>query len=80
MRTAINSCLDVIDVAIWGGDATEASFLAGQLHLLHDHMQEARQALKLSSHVQPPWWEGSVDDKVGTGQPRREWRSHLPDV
>ncbi|KAH7078570.1 RAVE subunit 2/Rogdi [Paraphoma chrysanthemicola] len=64
VRTAINSCLDVIDVAIWGGDTTKANFVAGQLQLLHDHIQEARQALKGYSDVQPPWWEHPVDEKT----------------
>jgi hypothetical protein len=59
--------LDVIDVAIWGGDATKADFVAGQLQLLHDHIQEARQALKGYSDVQPPWWEHPVDEKVNVG-------------
>jgi hypothetical protein len=65
VRTSINSCLDVIDVAIWGGDATKADFVAGQLQLLHEHIQEARQALKGYSDVQLPWWEHPVDEKVG---------------
>lgn len=39
--------------------------MAGQLQLLHEHIQEARQALKGSSDVQLPWWEHPVDDKVG---------------
>ncbi|KAF1913592.1 RAVE subunit 2/Rogdi [Ampelomyces quisqualis] len=64
VRTSINSCLDVIDVAIWGGDATKADFVAGQLQLLHEHIQEARQALKGSSDVQLPWWEHPVDEKT----------------
>ena len=34
VRTSINSCLDAIDVVSWGGDATNASFVAGQLQLL----------------------------------------------
>jgi hypothetical protein len=70
VRTSINSCLDVIDVAIWGGDATKADFIAGQLQLLHEHIQEARQALKGYSDVQLPWWEHPVDDKVGCLQSR----------
>jgi hypothetical protein len=65
IRTSINSCLDVIDVATWGGDATNANFVAGQLQLLHDHILEARQALKGHADVQLPWWEHPVDDKVG---------------
>lgn len=62
MRTSINSCLDAIDVVSWGGDATNASFVAGQLQLLHDHILEARQALKGYSDVQLPWWEHPVDE------------------
>ncbi|KAH8694333.1 RAVE subunit 2/Rogdi [Phaeosphaeriaceae sp. PMI808] len=62
VRTSINSCLDVIDVTIWGGDATKADFVAGQLQLLHEHVLEARQALKGYSDVQLLWWEHPVDD------------------
>ena len=61
VRTSINSCLDAIDVVSWGGDATNASFVAGQLQLLHDHILEARTALKGYSDVQLPWWEHPVD-------------------
>ncbi|KAL6712624.1 hypothetical protein ACN47E_000501 [Coniothyrium glycines] len=64
IRTSINSCLDVIDVATWGGDATNAGFVAGQLQLLHDHILEARSALKGHSDVQLPWWEYPVDEKT----------------
>lgn len=64
MRTSINSCLDVIDVSIWGGDATNANFIAGQLQLLHDHILEAKQALKGYSDVQTQWWEDPMDEKV----------------
>lgn len=64
VRTSINSCLDVIDVAVWGGDDTKADFVAGQLQLLHEHIQEARQALKGYSDVHLPWWEHPVDEKV----------------
>jgi hypothetical protein len=62
VRTSINSCLDAIDVVSWGGDATQASFVAGQLQLLHDHILEARHALKGYSDVQLPWWEHPVDE------------------
>ena len=65
IRTSINSCLDVIDVATWRGDATNANFVSGQLQLLHDHILEAQAALKGYSDVQLPWWENAVDDKVG---------------
>ncbi|KAJ4287023.1 hypothetical protein N0V90_012904 [Kalmusia sp. IMI 367209] len=61
IRTAINTCLDVIDVTTWTGDATDANFVAGQLRLLHDHIQEARQTLKGYSGTQPPWWQDPLD-------------------
>ena len=64
VRTAINTCLDVIDVTAWTGDATDANFVAGQLRLLHDHIQEARQALKGHADSQPPWWESPLDEHV----------------
>ncbi|KAF1947281.1 hypothetical protein EJ02DRAFT_139291 [Clathrospora elynae] len=64
IRTSINSCLDVIDVATWGGDATNANFVEGQLQLLHDHILEARSALKGHSDLQLPWWEHPVDGKT----------------
>lgn len=57
--------MDAIDVATWGGDATNAHFVSGQLKLLHDHILEAQAALKGYSHVQPAWWENPVDDNVG---------------
>lgn len=62
MRTAINSCLDAIDVVSWGGDPTDASFVAGQLQLLHDHIREARHALKGYSDVHLPWWAHPLDE------------------
>jgi hypothetical protein len=65
VRTAINTCLDVIDVTTWTGDASDANFVAGQLQLLYDHIREGRQALKGHSDAQPAWWATPVDDKVG---------------
>jgi hypothetical protein len=64
VRTLINTCLDVIDVTTWTGDSTDANFVAGQLRLLYDHIQEARQTLKGSSDLQPSWWQHALDDKV----------------
>jgi hypothetical protein len=66
VRTSINTCLDVIDVTTWTGDSTDANFVAGQLRLLYDHIQEARHALKGSSDAQPQWWEHALEDKVAT--------------
>lgn len=62
--TAIDRCLDAIDVAAWGGDASNASFLAGQLQLLHDHLREARVALRGGPDVTPAWWGHPVDAEV----------------
>ncbi|PSN70070.1 hypothetical protein BS50DRAFT_304170 [Corynespora cassiicola Philippines] len=64
VRTSINTCLDVIDVTTWTGDAKNADFVSGQLRLLYDHIQEARQALKGYSDVQSPWWENAVDEHI----------------
>ncbi|KAF2176180.1 hypothetical protein K469DRAFT_35247 [Zopfia rhizophila CBS 207.26] len=64
VRTLINACLDVIDVTVWTGDATNANFVAGQLRLLHDNIQEAKQSLKGYSDVQLPWWESPIDEKI----------------
>ena len=64
VRTSINTCLDVIDVTTWTGDSTDSNFVAGQLRLLYEHIQEARQALKGYSDVQRPWWEDAPDEKV----------------
>jgi hypothetical protein len=64
IRTAINTCLDIIDVTTWTGDATDANFVAGQLRLLHEHIQEARQALKGHADTQPPWWESPLDEQT----------------
>ncbi|KAF2735124.1 hypothetical protein EJ04DRAFT_465319 [Polyplosphaeria fusca] len=64
VRTSINACLDVIDVTTWTGDATNANFVAGQLGLLFDNIQEARQSLKGYSDVQMPWWDHPMDEKT----------------
>ncbi|KAL9071144.1 MAG: hypothetical protein Q9157_005580 [Trypethelium eluteriae] len=66
VRTLINACLDVVDASIWTGDSRNADFMSGQLQLLHENMQEARQALKGGSDVQKPWFEDPVDEKVRT--------------
>ena len=63
VRTLINASLDVIDISRWAGDAKNADFITGQLRLLVDNIQEAKQTL----HGVVPskaWWEDSIDDKV----------------
>lgn len=65
VRTLINACLDVVDATTWTGDAHNANFIAGQLRLLHDNIQEAKQALKGGSDVQQtPWNEDPLDERV----------------
>ncbi|KAF2747531.1 hypothetical protein M011DRAFT_46894 [Sporormia fimetaria CBS 119925] len=64
VKNSINNSLDVIDVTTWTGDAKNAHFIAGQLQLLTDNMQEARQALKGYSDVQMPWWEDPIDERT----------------
>lgn len=63
-RRLINDSLDVIDVSTWTGDAGNASFIAGQLRLLYDHVQEAKQNLKGEPHTRRQWWEETADAKV----------------
>lgn len=64
VKASINNSLDVIDVTTWTGDPKNADFVAGQMQLLQDNIQEARQALKGYSDVQMPWWEDPVDAKT----------------
>ncbi|OJD34007.1 37s ribosomal protein [Diplodia corticola] len=63
-RTHINSCLDVVDVTTWAGDARNANYISGQLQLLYDNIEDARQALKGSPEVRPQWWDRPVDEKT----------------
>ncbi|KAK8428346.1 RAVE subunit 2/Rogdi [Phyllosticta citricarpa] len=63
-RTHINSCLDVVDVTTWTGDSKNANFISGQLGLLYDNIEEARQALRGTSEVRPQWWNCPVDEKI----------------
>lgn len=69
VRTLINACLDVVDATRWTGDATNANFISGQLRLLHDNIQEAKQSLKGGSDRAKPWYEEAVDEMVGPNTP-----------
>ncbi|MCJ1401293.1 hypothetical protein MMC11_004505 [Xylographa trunciseda] len=62
VRNLINQSLDVVDISTWTGDAHNANFIAGQLRLLVDFLQEARQALKGGDEVVGKWWESSIDE------------------
>lgn len=64
VRNLINSSLDVIDVTTWTGDAKNADFIAGQLRLLFDNVQEAKQTLKGSQEINKLWCEDPLDDNV----------------
>ncbi|KAJ9641574.1 hypothetical protein H2201_003956 [Coniosporium apollinis] len=63
-RTAINTALDVVDVTRWAGNTNDASYISGQLQLLHDNIVSAQDALKGYSHLQKEWWEQPADEKI----------------
>ncbi|KAL9126363.1 MAG: hypothetical protein Q9217_004565 [Psora testacea] len=62
--TLLNRALDIIDISTWTGDPRNGSFIAGQLKLLFDGIEEARQTLKGGEDViGGKWWEvDGVDD------------------
>ncbi|MCJ1474529.1 hypothetical protein MMC13_003187 [Lambiella insularis] len=64
VRNLVNQSLDVVDISTWTGDAHDANFIAGQLRLLFDFIQEARQALKGGEDVGGKWWDNSVDENI----------------
>ena len=66
VRNLINQSLDVVDISTWTGDAHDANFIAGQLRLLFDSVQEARQMLKGGDGVISKWWENPLDENVSS--------------
>lgn len=66
VRSLINSCLDVVDATRWTGDAKNANFISGQLRLLHDNVEEAKQTLKGGPEVSRAWYDEPLDDRVGS--------------
>ncbi|KAI9835497.1 MAG: hypothetical protein M1838_005283 [Thelocarpon superellum] len=66
VRNLINQSLDVIDVSAWTGDSKDANFISGQLRLLFDNIQEARQTLKGPDPLDPSkdWAENPVDPNL----------------
>ncbi|RMZ92243.1 hypothetical protein DV736_g529, partial [Chaetothyriales sp. CBS 134916] len=71
VRSLINDSLDVIDVSRWSGEPTDASFISGQLKLLHDHLRDARAYMKGIAAGEPlnlvpggEWWLHSVQPEV----------------
>lgn len=63
-RTLINSCLDVVDATLWTGDKENADFVSGQLRLLHENIQEAKDALKGWTQGQKAWNEEGGDEQA----------------
>ena len=61
----LNQALDIIDISAWTGDPHNGSFIAGQLKLLADTIEEARQFLKGGEDIiGGKWWEDVVTDDV----------------
>jgi len=59
----LNQALDIIDISAWTGDPHNGSFIAGQLKLLADTLDEARQTLKGGEEVAGGrWWESSPNE------------------
>lgn len=56
VRNEVDAARDVVDAARWAGDVHDASFIAGQLSLLHDHLSRGRTALRYRT-----------DSSTGTG-------------
>ena len=65
VRSLINDSLDIIDVSRWTGEATDASFISGQLKLLHDHLRDSKAYLK-----------GAVPGEALDSIPGGEWALH----
>ncbi|KAL2037879.1 hypothetical protein N7G274_009354 [Stereocaulon virgatum] len=59
----LNQTLDIIDISAWTGDPHNGSFIAGQLKLLADTIEEAKQMLKGGEDVVgAKWWEDGPGD------------------
>lgn len=71
VRSLINDALDIIDISRWTGTSSDASFIWGQMKLLHDRVSEAKTCLKghspgTATPVIPgiDWTRDSVVDEV----------------
>ncbi|KAH8803060.1 RAVE subunit 2/Rogdi [Xylogone sp. PMI_703] len=53
LRSLLNEALDCVDVTRWTGDRHSASFISGQLRLLHSIITEAKSNLKGPNLVRP---------------------------
>ena len=77
VKTLINDSLDIIDVSRWTGQSTNASFISGQLKLLHDHLKRAKSSLKglqagedMAAFPGGEWWTNSAEENT--------FEPHLP--
>ncbi|KAI9822206.1 MAG: hypothetical protein M1826_000515 [Phylliscum demangeonii] len=66
VRRLVGQARDVVDVSSWAGDPTNASFIAGQLRLLAEHVHDACEALRGRDRdrdrgQRPTWWHDPVD-------------------
>ncbi|MCJ1308300.1 37S ribosomal protein S22 [Agyrium rufum] len=64
VRNLINQALDVVDISTWTGDPQDASFISGQLRLLFELLQEAKQTLKGGADVVGEWPAFTVDEAI----------------
>lgn len=71
VKSLINDSLDIIDVSRWIGKSKDASFISGQLKLLHDHLSEAKACLKgpvpgadMSRISGVEWTKDSIDASI----------------
>ena len=71
VRSLVNDSLDIIDASRWAGHATDASFISGQLRLLHENLANAKAYMKGAvpgqQHEAIPggdWWTSSVEVDV----------------
>jgi Rogdi leucine zipper containing protein len=65
VRNLINESLNVVDVSTWTGNPLDASFILGQLRLLHENIAEAKSTLKgEGENMKSLWWEQSAGDNV----------------
>lgn len=70
VRSLVNDSLDIVDVSRWAGQATDASFISGQLRLLHDNLSNAKAYMKgpIAGQARDvpggEWWTSSVDAKI----------------
>ncbi|MCJ1226130.1 hypothetical protein MMC12_002779 [Toensbergia leucococca] len=63
LLTLLNQSLDIIDITTWTGDPQNAFFIAGQLRLLADTIDDARLTLVGGEDVVGGrWWEDGGDE------------------